>query len=77
MRCDVATGHILDRFELAIHLTNAPKGDSGSPVELAVFDQNVGRVCLWRDCVVAVVYNPPAEGDVVGVDNVSAISLCF
>jgi hypothetical protein len=47
MRCDIPTSHILNRFELAIHLTDASKRDPRSSVELAVFDEDVGRVCFW------------------------------
>lgn len=73
VRRDIATSHVFDRFELAIHLTDAPKSDTRSSVELAVFDKDVGRVCFWRDRIVAVVYNPPTEGDVVGVNSVGPI----
>ena len=77
MGCDVTTSHILNRFELAIQLTDASKRYSGASVELAVFNEDVGRVCFWRDCVVAIVYCPPAEGDVVCVDYVRPISILF
>ena len=42
MSCDVATSHVLNRLELIMHLTNTSKRNSGSSVELAVFDEDVG-----------------------------------
>ena len=77
MGCDITTSHILDRFELAVQLADASERDSRASVELAVFDEDVGRVCFWRDRVVAVVYRPPAEGDVICVDYVRAIRVLF
>jgi hypothetical protein len=77
MRRDVATSHILDRLELAIHLTNASKCNSRSSVELTVFDEDVCRVCFWRNAIVTVIHCPSSEGDVIGIDNVRPICITF
>jgi hypothetical protein len=73
--CDVSTSHILNRLELAVHLTDASKRNSRSPVEVAIFDEDICRVCLRRNCIIAIVYGPPAEGDVVGIDRVTTIGI--
>lgn len=75
MSCDISTSHILDRLELAIHLADASKRNSGSSVEITVLDKDVGRVCLWRNCIVTIVHGPPAEGNVVGIDCVTTIGI--
>jgi hypothetical protein len=75
MSCDVSTSHILNRLELAVHLTDASKRNSRSPVEVAIFDEDICRVCLRRNGIIAIVYGPPTEGDVVGIDCVTAIGV--
>lgn len=75
MCCDVATSHVLNRFELIMHLTNASKRDARSSVELAVFDEDVCRIRFWRNSIIAIVYYPSAESDVVGIDCVATISV--
>jgi hypothetical protein len=75
VRCDVAASHILNRLELAVHLTNASKRDSGASVELAILNKDVGRVCFWRNGVVTVIYNPTTKSDVVGIDSVARVGI--
>ena len=75
MSCNVATSHILNRLELVMHLTNASQSNPGSSVELAVFDEDVCRIRFWRDSIIAIVYYPSAESDVVGIDCVATISV--
>lgn len=61
-------------FALTI-LPNATNGNSQAGVEITVLDENVGAVGLHRDAVIAVVDDPVAEGDVVGVDGVGSVGL--
>lgn len=61
-------------FALTI-LPNATNGNSQAGVEITVLDENVGAVGLHRNAVIAVVDDPVAEGNVVGIDGVSSVGL--
>lgn len=56
-------------------LANAAYGEAEAGVEVTVLDEDVGAVRFQRDAVVAVVYDPVAEGNVVDVDCVGTICL--
>lgn len=62
------------RVDLTV-LPNTANGEAQAGVEIAVLDQHIGAVGLQRNTVVAVVYDPVAEGDVVHVDSVRSVSL--
>lgn len=63
-------------FALTI-LPDAADGNAKPGVEVTVLDENVGAVGLHCDAVIAVVYDPIPEGNVVGIDGVSSVSLRF
>jgi hypothetical protein len=56
-------------------LADATESDAEAGVEVTVLDEDVGAVRLHRDAVVAIVDDPVAEGNVVGVDGVGSVSL--
>ena len=75
MRSDVATGDVLYPLVYPIILSDASNSNARTSVEDTVFNENVGRVCLWRNRIITVVDKPSSEGDVVREESISAIGV--
>lgn len=64
----------LEEGSLAV-LTDTTDCYSEPGVEVAIFDEDVGGVCLYRDGIIAVIDRPATERDVIRVDRIRTISL--
>lgn len=58
-------------------LPDTADGNAETSVEITVLNENVGAVGLHCDAVIAVVYDPVTECNVVRVDGVGSVSLQF
>jgi len=73
--CDIANSHVLDVFEFAIVLADAAHGEAKTSVPVLVLDEDVGAIGLCGDIVIATIDYPVSESDIVGVDDISTISV--
>jgi len=67
---DISRREVFHNLDLARVLADAPKRDSGSAVEVAVCNVDIGRVLLQGDGIVSAFISPSQVGDIVGVDGV-------
>jgi hypothetical protein len=71
----VANLDVLNYFEIAVVLADAAHGESKAGVPVLVLDEDVGAVGFDGDVVVTAVHNPIPKCDVVGVDDIGAVSV--
>lgn len=72
---DIANSDVLDVFEFSVVLTDAAHSKTKTGVPILVLDEDVGAVGLCGDIIIAAIDYPVAEGDIVRVDDIGAISV--